>query len=707
MGQDAIVDPDSKAKLLKAMGYAVDEEAKLAEQVEDERRDYWLNYIDPVKIIRTDESIEIEIRVPISAANSIFKVQVTTEQGVQSNLDVKPIDGAMLDVEVIDELEFQEYLVTIPGEFPCGYHSLTLLDENGEFITEQSLIVAPKQCYQPDDIKSGRKVWGTSVQLYCLRTEKNWGMGDFTDLEYLIEKIAENGGDFVGLNPIHALYPSNADACSPYSPSSRRWLNLLYIDVTKVYGFAAEQSAQAIVQSEEHQNLKAHARNTDHVDYNAIAKLKLPVLKALFAHFENNASDEMKKEFDDFIRKGGDSLRQQSIFDAVQDSLQQQGILAWGWPSWPENLSEYHKPDVAKFAQENKSLVDFYAWCQWIAFAQLDACQAKAKELGMTLGIYRDLAVGVSSGSAEVWANRDLYCADVSVGAPPDPLGPQGQSWGLPPMEPNRLYSQKYQPIIDMYRSNMQSCGALRIDHVMALLRLWWVPGGEHATKGAYVYYPIDDLLALLCLESQRNQCMIIGEDLGTVPEGIREIFAENCVLSYRVFFFETAPDGGFYSPSHYPRQAMATLTTHDMATLKGFWHCDDLKLGHTLGIYPDENELEGLFHARHVAKQRILDSLHGHESVSSNISRDAHQVGMSRELNHSMQIHMAKANSALLSLQLEDWLEMDMPVNVPGTCDEYPNWRRKLSTNLEELFAQDEISTLTLGLNQARSLNM
>ena len=321
----------------------------------------------------------------------------------------------------------------------------------------------------------------------------------------------------------------------------------------------------------------------------------------------------------------------------------------------------------------------------------------------MAMGTYRDLAVGVSEGSTEIWANKDLYCTDASVGAPPDVLGPLGQNWGLPPMDPVKLYEQSYQPIIDLFRSNMKACGALRIDHVMALLRLWWVPKGETAKAGTYVYYPVDDLLAILALESHLNECAIIGEDLGTVPDDIVGKLQENGIHSYKVFFFEQAEDGGFYSPMHYKEQAMATLTTHDMPTLIGYWHCKDLELGQEIGLYQGDELMQSLYDDRVKAKQAILDSLHGHNSIPEHIGHDANFVGMNQELNYGMQIHMAKGSSALLSLQIEDWLQMDMPVNIPGTSEEYPNWRRKLSADLEDIFAKPEINQLTHELTKAR----
>jgi 4-alpha-glucanotransferase len=340
---------------------------------------------------------------------------------------------------------------------------------------------------------------------------------------------------------------------------------------------------------------------------------------------------------------------------------------------------------------------------QWIAAQQLELASNKATGAGMTIGLYRDLAVGVSEGSAEIWGNKDLYCTSASVGAPPDILGPLGQNWGLPPMDPRKLYEQAYQPIIDLFASNMASSGSLRIDHVMALLRLWWVVKGDHAKDGGYVYYPVDDLLGILALESHRNQSLVIGEDLGTVPEEIRSKLADNGVYSYRVFFFEQAEDGGFFSPSHYPVQSMSTLTTHDMPTLIGYWHCLDLELGKEIGLYPTEEILQTLYADRHENKQAILDTLHGHGSIGDNVGRDVNHTGMNRDLNNGMQVHMAGGSSALLSLQLEDWLEMDKPVNIPGTFDEYPNWRRKLTENIESMFDRHDINELATKLTHAR----
>ncbi|MDF2178761.1 4-alpha-glucanotransferase [Aliiglaciecola sp. CAU 1673] len=704
-GKPAQVEPASKAKLLKAMGYPVEDEQALHQKLDEDAAKAWLNPLDPVQVNRIGEPLLIALRLPIELVNDSYDIELTTEEGEVITQGIEPSSGELINVAHIQDGEFQEYILALSAEPPIGYHQVSLKAGDGEELSTMRLIIAPKACYKPDNIAKGEKMWGLSVQLYCLRSERNWGIGDFSDLSYLIRESAKQGAQFVGLNPIHALYPSNPDACSPYSPSSRRWLNTIYLDVTAIEGFESKD-IQALVTSESFKQRLAEARAKDHVDYATVSSLKLEALRLVFEHYNQQYlkhNSKQNRAFKAFVKEGGESLEMLATYEALQEMLKAEGKDFWGWPVFPAEYAEYHLDAVKKFKKSHADNIKFYLFLQWQAAQQLALADKQADDNGMSIGIYRDLAVGVSEGSAEIWGNRELYATDASVGAPPDILGPLGQNWGLPPMDPLVLYRQRYQPIIDLFSSNMQSCGALRIDHVMALLRLWWVYKGDNAKQGGYVYYPVDDLLGILALESHRHQALVIGEDLGTVPEEIREKLADNGVHSYRVFFFEQAKDGGFFSPAHYPEQSMATLTTHDMPTLTGFWHCLDLELGKSLNLYPSDEVLAELYRTRHENKQQLLDTLHGHGSIPQWIGRYVDEVGMSRELNHGMQVHMAKGSSALLSLQLEDWLEMDKPVNIPGTSSEYPNWRRKLNRSLEETFSDPVIQDLSKRLTEAR----
>lgn len=703
-GKPATIAESSKAKLLNTLGYDTSNDEAMQSQLQHEAQKVWLSPLNPVQVNRQTDDIQIPVRLPIDLVHDDYEFVITTDSNDEQRHSFIPVNEELIQASEVDGVEFQEYMVPVTLDLPLGYHTLSLQADGDELATMR-LIVAPTACYTPDAIKQGKKIWGLSVQLYCVRSESNWGIGDFSDLNTLIGKAAETGADFIGLNPIHALYPANPDACSPYGPSSRRWLNYLYIDVSAVEGYD-EASVQALVNEDAFQTRLKHVRAVDYVDYEGVAELKLQALRAVFEVYNARyltKNTKQNRAFKAFVEEGGESLDMLAVYDALQADLKAQGKEYWGWPVFPEELKDYQSEAVAKFKKANKRSVKFYQFLQFMAAEQMKEASETAEKAGMTIGVYRDLAVGVSEGSAEIWGNKDLYCTGASVGAPPDILGPLGQNWGLPPMDPQKLYEQQYQPIIDLFSSNMAASGALRIDHVMALLRLWWVVKGDHARDGGYVYYPVDDLLAILALESHRHQSLVIGEDLGTVPEEIRDKLADNGVYSYRVFFFEQAEDGGFFSPSHYPEQSMSTLTTHDMPTLIGYWHCLDLELGKEIGLYPTEEILSTLYQDRHENKQEILNSLHGHGSVDDSVGHDVNHTGMTQALNYGMQVHMAGGSSALLSLQLEDWLQMDKPVNIPGTFDEYPNWRRKLSDNLESIFANPDIRQLAEKLTDAR----
>lgn len=704
-GKPTQVNESTKNKLLEVMGHNISSEDSIAHEIQQKVADVWLKPLDPVQVVRRNEHIVITVKLPIELVNDPHTLVIQCEDGSKLTQDFTPVDADLIDATNINDIEFQAYAIYVDAEIPLGYHSVELLADGSDALAKMRLIVAPVRCYAPEPIAQGEKIWGLSVQLYCLRSESNWGIGDFSDLAFLVEKSAQLGADFIGLNPIHALYPSNPEACSPYGPSSRRWLNYLYIDVARIEGYN-DESVQTLISNTGFQQQLNHVRQIDYIDYEAVASLKLEALSRVFDVFNTKyltKNTKVNKAFKTFVAEGGESLDVLATFDAMMEHLKSEGKESWGWPVFPAKYTDFSSPDVAKFKKKYADRVKFYLFLQWQASLQFNAASQKAADLGMTIGLYRDLAVGVSEGSAEIWGNKDLYCTDASVGAPPDILGPLGQNWGLPPMDPEKLFAQAYQPIIDLFASNMHASGALRIDHAMALLRLWWIKKGDHAKEGGYVYYPVDDLLGILALESQRNKSLVIGEDLGTVPEEIRSKLAENGIYSYRVFFFEQAEDGGFFSPSHYPVQSMSTLTTHDMPTLIGYWHCHDLELGKEVGLYRDECVLSTLYKDRHANKQQILDTLHGHLSVDESVGRDVNHTPMTETLNFGMQAHMASGSSALLSLQLEDWLQMDKPVNIPGTFNEYPNWKRKLSRSLSTTFDDPSILYLAERVDNAR----
>ncbi|TEW56032.1 4-alpha-glucanotransferase [Psychromonas sp. RZ22] len=706
-GKPATVTDENVNTLINHMGFDALDEAALSAHYQQEETQHWLSLLPPVCVWQKASNYQIEVHLPIDFVTDALVYRITTEDGLQIDKKITATDFPLLGCNEISDVEFQLYAVTLEVELDIGYHQLTLLEEgNDQPLAVMSLVITPTVCFTPPAIREGKKLWGTSVQLYGIKSQQNWGIGDFSDLKELLTKTAESGGDFIGLNPIHALSPSQPNNASPYSPSSRKWLNILYIDITEIPELQHCQVLQNKLASAEFQQALTQLQDLKWVDYESVARLKLAALRDLFITLHDGEEENNKRlqKLSSFVAEKGDSLKEQAAYDALQFKFFTEDEQAWGWPVWPDNLQSFSSTATQDWCSENAQEIIFWSYCQWIAEEQLAEADKLAKSLGMTLGIYRDLAVGVTKNSSEVWANRDLYCENISIGAPPDVLGPLGQSWGLPPLSPDQLYKSAYQPFIELLQANMQYCGALRIDHVMALLRLWWVPEGETADGGAYVYYNVYDMLNLLALESVRNECLVIGEDLGTVPDGMDVLLKEAGVYSYKVFFFEQAEDGGFISPSHYEQQAMATLSTHDMPTIKGYWHCEDLYLGRELGLYPDPEVFNKLLVDRVNAKQQILDSLHGHHSLPDDFPRDANYIGMDQVLNFALQKHLARGCSTLLTLQLEDFLEMEQPVNVPGTSDEYRNWQRKLTHDVDSIFKDTNIHNLLKELTEARS---
>ena len=623
-----------------------------------------------------------KMALPVSGSGE-FSWILTTEEGQQHH--GKATGGKNL---------------SLPTRLPEGYHSLTLTQDDQRWHCR--VIIAPERCYEPQPLQEAKKLWGACVQLYTLRSEKNWGIGDFGDLKAMLPEVAKRGGAFIGLNPIHALYPANPESASPYSPSSRRWMNVIYIDVNAVEDFRLSDEAQAWWKLPATQQKLKAARDVEQVDYTAVTELKMTALRMAWKRFAKR-HDEPMAAFRYFVDKEGESLYWQAAFDALHAHQVKEDKLRWGWPAWPKAYQNIESPEVHAFCQQHADEVDFYLWLQWLAYTQFAECWETSQRDAMPIGLYRDLAVGVAEGGAETWCDRELYCLKASVGAPPDILGPLGQNWGLPPMDPHIIAARAYEPFIELLRANMKNCGALRIDHVMSVLRLWWIPYGETADHGAYVQYPVDALLSILALESKRHRCMVIGEDLGTVPVEIVGKLRKSGVYSYKVLYFENDSEKTFRAPKAYPEQSMAVATTHDLPTLRGYWESGDLTLGNALGLYPDADVLRGLYQDRELAKQGLLDALHKYGALPKRAGHKASLMSMTSTLSRGMQRYIADSNSALLGLQPEDWLQMSAPVNIPGTSTEYPNWRRKLTTTLEAMFADESVNKLIKDLDKRR----
>ena len=514
--------------------------------------------------------------------------------------------------------------------------------------------IEPGACHQPELLEKGGRVWGFMVQLYAVRSARNWGVGDLSDLRRLVEIAAGLGAAVVGVNPLHAAY------VSPYSPSSRHALNAVYLDVEAVPEFSHCPEAQSLVSSSAFQARLRTLRDADLVDYDGVRAAKAEVLELLYRCFR--ADRARRKRFEDFRRKSPKGLRDYALYEALREKHG-----SGGWQSWPAQFRNPDSKAVQAFARKEAERVEFHAYVQWNTRLQLDLAQRRAQELGMPIGLYFDLALGSDRGGAEVWSDQTSYATDASIGAPPDEFNPRGQDWGLPPYSPRALRAAGYRPFIDLLRANMPVGGALRLDHVMALARLYWIPKGHKAERGGYVNYPLQDLLGLLAQESRRNRCMVIGEDLGTVTPELRKALNKAGVLSYRPLLFEKEPGGEFSPPAAYPREALVCASTHDLPTWRGYWDATDLDLREKLNLTVD------------TAKERAQRE-GDKEKLKRALERDGFDTSAA-----GAHAFLARTPSKILMVQPEDVFELREQANLPGTVDEHPNWRRKLPLALED----------------------
>jgi 4-alpha-glucanotransferase len=581
----------------------------------------------------------------------------------------------------------------LPGGLPLGYHRLTVAGATTS--ADVALIVAPESCHLPAALQPGVRSWGLTAQLYGLRSARDWGIGDFTDLALLCRRAAPLGAAAIGINPLHALFAAEPRHFSPYSPSTRAWLNYLYIDVTAVPGFAEDSAAQALAP----QAAIVAARDAELVDYAAVAALKRPVLEALFERFRLRdlaAGSALAADFRAFQRDGGDALASFAVFEALHEHFAREGA-PFSWQQWPAPLRDPRSAATAEFARAHAERVAFFAFLQWQADRQLAQAAAAGRASGLAIGLYCDLAVGVNPHGAEAWADQQLVVPGAAIGAPPDLLSRAGQNWGLAPINPLALRRRGFAPLIAALRANMRHAGVLRIDHVMGLRRLYWIPDGNPATHGTYVDYPLRDLLRLVALESCRQGCAVIGEDLGTVPDGFRETMQAANVLSYRIFAFERRDDGSFIPPGEYPALAAASAATHDLATLKGFWLGRDIAWRLQLGVYPDTAIERGEASERDRDRRLLLEALAREGLIAPEqfeyfLSAKG-EPAYSHELGEAILAYLARARARLALVQIEDVAGEHEQANLPGTDDTHPNWRRRLSARLEDLLAGPDMA--------------
>lgn len=605
--------------------------------------------------------VTVEIGQPIALTLPAGRYRITLEAG-----DV--IEGTL---DCAGDL--------LPAIGVAGYHRI----ESGGW--QGTLAVAPPRCYGVCDADPAGRLWGLAAQIYALRRPGDGGIGDFTALAGFVAQSAQAGADAVAISPIHAQFSADPDRFSPYSPSSRVQINVLHGDVDAF--LPGEVDAAAV-------RFEAMAL----VDWPGAARARLARLHRAYAAFTADPAHAMAEPFAAFTREQGEALELHARFEALHAHFFGADPGLWHWRSWPAAYRDPRGDAVRQFAHDHAEAVGFHAFVQFVADRGLGSAQAAARAAGMKIGLISDLAVGTDGGGSHAWARQGETLLGLSIGAPPDILARNGQDWGLAAFSPTGLVRHGFVAYLDMLRSALRHAGGVRIDHVMGLSRLWVLPEGASPAEGAYLHYPLHDLLRLIALESQRHQAVILGEDLGTVPDGFQDQIDARRLMGLRVIWFETE-GSRFRPPSHWTRDAAAMTSTHDLATVAGWWSGHDLELRRSLGMIGDATATWYAYENRARDRAALWQALGDSGAASGPMPVPDRPV----PVVDAAIGHIGRSNCDLALLPVEDALALPDQPNLPGTTDQHPNWRRRLAFESTTLFADPAVADRLAVLDRAR----
>ncbi|MEN0073636.1 MAG: 4-alpha-glucanotransferase [Paracraurococcus sp.] len=564
----------------------------------------------------------------------------------------------------------------LPGISTPGYHRLHLDDAHC------IVAAAPPRCLTLADLGAathgGSLPWALAAQIYSLRSPGDMGIGDFGGVAALAHAAGRRGCAAIAVSPAHALFAADPGKYGPYSPSSRIYLNTLYADPAAVFGTRADEPGPKDAL----------------IDWPAAARRKLARLRRLFAE----AGDH--PDFVAYRSEAGATLEAHARFEALHAHLLAQDPGLWHWRDWPAEFAAPDSPGVVRFARDHAAEIAFHAFCQWLTDASRGAAQQAAREAGMPIGLIADLAVGTDGGGSHAWSRQRAILPDVTVGAPPDIFSPLGQDWGLTAFSPLEMTAGGFGAYLELLRSAFRHAGGVRVDHAMGLQRLWVVPRGAGPAEGAYLRYPIDDLLRLLALESHRHRAIVIGEDLGTLPDGFYDRMEQAGILGMRVLWFEQETDGRFKPPRDWSRNAAAMTTTHDLPTVVGWWQGRDIGWRARLGLFPDAETVAGEERRREEDRAALWTAF----LESGAASGDQPAEAAAATVVDAALAHVGSAACALAILPLEDALALPEQPNLPGTVEQHPNWRRRLAGDAGKLLDDPAVAQRLDRLARARA---
>ncbi|MDQ3288770.1 MAG: 4-alpha-glucanotransferase [Pseudomonadota bacterium] len=650
-GRTQEVTPDTLRRLLDALDLPCDSPAQLAESIarlQEVERPGFL----PALITATCAQ---PIALPATAVRTGATFRITQEDGRQW-------DGRLTDYCVRPAL---------PALVTPGYHRLQIGDQTA------TLAVAPKRCTTALDLHGDAPglPWGLAAQIYGLRTPGDGGIGTYGALGQLATRTARDGAAALAMSPVHAMFSAEPAHCSPYSPSSRLLLNVMHIDPAEVFGDAANAARESLGLGTTMARLEAQTL----IDWGTAGRSRLALLRHLY-ETSLDRDPRLMQALKSFRAQRGTALEEHARFEALHAHFHPQGV--WSWREWPREYRHPSNAAVDRFAREHAHEVRFHAFLQWLAARGLARAQDDARQAGMAIGLIADLAIGTDPNGSQAWSRQHEMLNGLSIGAPPDALAAQGQNWGLATLSPTAMRDTGFSAFIELLRASMAYAGGIRIDHIMGLMRLWLVPQGGSPLDGAYLAYPRQDLMRLLALESWRHGCMVVGEDLGTVPEGFRKTLADVGMLGLNVLWFERDDDGDFLSREQWRREAVAMTTTHDLPTTAGWWLGSDIEVRAKLGQIDSDAELRSQVQDRERDRDAIWKTVHADVDPAPPQPGN----GATAPFVEAAIRHVGCTPSALALVPLEDALGITDAPNVPGTTDEHPNWRRRMPADMDTL---------------------
>ena len=687
-GRKHITSDETKRAILQGLGVRAETIESLRAAIETRRHKEWTRLAPPCLVVTENNAVELPLRLPAELSRETVCAEIHEETGAIHPLEFA-LDGyPESSSEDLDGRRYVRKKVPLPAGLPLGYHDVHVALGSLQQVTR--LIVAPARAYAHPKLANGGKAAGIALALYGIRSERNWGCGDLRDLHGVVDWIADDAhASFIALNPLHAIYNRRPYNTSPYLPECIFYPNYLYLDVESIADFQKSPRAQRLWSQPATQRQLAALRDSEYVEYEQVSAWKLRFLKLAFAEFlhEYQAGSARALQFRQFLKDEGDLLERFATYCALDEYLHGRNPDLWTWPDWPAPYQDPDSTETQAFRKKHWRLFLFYCYAQWQLSMQLTAAQAYARQRGLSIGLYHDLALATDRFGADLWAQRPFFASGCRVGSPPDDFAPKGQDWGFPPPSSEEHRENGYRLFTESIRKNCRYGGALRIDHVMRFFRLFWIPGGAEATDGAYVRENYEHLIRILALESVRQKVVIIGEDLGTVEPFVRETLDGFGILSYRLFYFEKRPDGKFKNYSEYPERALVSSTTHDLPTLAGFWIGEDIEARRRAGMFPDDAMYRRQVAERGLEKQKVLDLLHSLNLLPAFVPTSAALMPeMTGELHNAVIGFLALTPSQLLAVNQEDLTKEIAQQNLPATTWQYPNWSRKMKYTLEQL---------------------